>query len=762
MKLLLRFLVGLLLGGGLLFTYAQEGFEFISKEQAHAVLAQPKAPVDSQIVATLSLSMGWAQSKPDSGLFWVQQAEQLIKRQGQRSYRPHANYCHGIALYYDRSNRKPEAIPYFKTAGKQFEEAREYVGAINSYRALGKAYQILGQVDSTEACYLKALTLTRQHGQPQDRLTIYDLLIEFYHLAKGDIDQAREYADSLNEYLYLEVVKDPVARAFAHSRLGSLYQEISKLPLAIKHYAQAKELLAPLDRPVQKFTAFFNQGICYGKADFVDSALVNFLASLEIAEQIGYAKHYPLIKLELAGLYARAKNSALAEKYLQEALEAASPAEAVHYRQFVFTGMARAVEHSEEKMFDTFDSLATEQVSTLSEAYLLLYDFFRAAALFAFEDNFRAALAAFQEIEQTPAEVPRTFSKPYLWWMMGECHLALGRPEEALKMVDRFMDLPTEAKEKGGSLEDILSLRTHAYQRLGEVEKARESWEEYQAAVQKKMDTKFAIAVQIGETRYQTNKIKAERDLQAKERELAEQQAQQNLQIAGTTGGGLLLTSVLALFLYRSRQEQRRLVSLNENLLTELNHRTANNIQQVAYLLELQSKQVSQAEAKDSLQEGNQRVQTLSFLHKTLLGNKYAGEINLRDYLNELVHNLLNAYGFKPHEIDLHLNLADLDLSVDKGMPVGLIVNEWVTNAIKYALRGSSAPYLAVSLQLLDAHTAELVVADHGPGLPPELDLKTTDSYGLGLVYKMAEQLWGKVSVEQHGGTRWRFVFRHR
>ena len=740
---------------------------WMSKARAHEWLAQRDAPVDSVIGAMLSLAEIWSQSKPDSALYWVQEAEQYIEQHDLPSYRAWTDFQHGNALFFSPHHPKADAIPWFQKAAHRFWEQENFLRVSYAYRRLGKTYMFQSQPDSAEAYYMKALHVVRAHRASilsfsEQALDLSLLMVELYQ-TQGQLDQAVAYADSVEKYL--EAAKTPKHRILAHLPLAGLYQLRDEVPLALAQLALARELLDSVDNePLLVIAVLSRQSTCYSVADFIDSAISCGLKGLAVAEDIQSPRYISRLKLELAGLYSLARNRALARSYREEAIAMLdSSMSAIDYVQFLALGMAQAIEQSDEELYVAFDSLAQGKEEMGGAALELVFDFFRACAKFMFAQDHAAALAAFRDVEQSPASIPRIFSEDQLWYMMGTCHLWLKQPAEALKMADRITAQP-EKQLTDGDLENVSFLRMQAWQQLGDMEQAQQAAEQYQTVLEKKMETKFAVAIQMAETRYRTDKIKAERDLQTRERQLAEQSARQNLQLAGLAGGGLIVVGLLSAFLFRSRERQRKLTAevaqqrdRNEVLLRELNHRVKNNLQQISGLLMLQGRQAPQQETKDALKVSRQRMETMSMLHTMLYQGEDVGEINLRDYLSQLTHQLLGAYGYPASRIELDLSLADLSVNVDHGISLGLIANEWITNALKYAL--PHAPYLRVSLQLRDAHTAELIVADRGPGLPAGFDPMAATSYGLQLVQTMSEQMYGEVLVYREGGTQWRLRF---
>jgi PAS domain S-box-containing protein len=207
-------------------------------------------------------------------------------------------------------------------------------------------------------------------------------------------------------------------------------------------------------------------------------------------------------------------------------------------------------------------------------------------------------------------------------------------------------------------------------------------------------------------------------------------------------------------------EEQIR-ASLHEKemLLKEVHHRVKNNLQVISSLLALQAKQVrDNPEAEAALRESQQRVRSMALIHEKLYQSQNLAQINLADYVRHLATSMVRFYqgGVR---VDLRLDLEAVALGVDQAVPCGLILNELITNALKYAWPGGGRGCLWVDLHAGPGARVELRVADDGPGLPAGLDIDRTSSLGLQLVVSLAAQLQGTVSVGRARGAEFRVVF---
>jgi len=202
--------------------------------------------------------------------------------------------------------------------------------------------------------------------------------------------------------------------------------------------------------------------------------------------------------------------------------------------------------------------------------------------------------------------------------------------------------------------------------------------------------------------------------------------------------------------------------SLHEKdvLLREIHHRVKNNLQVVSSLFSLQAEKSNDQRVRQALQESRQRIRAMAMIHETLYSGKSLSAIELPVYLQNIVNHLREVFSGQAG-IRIVVDAADIHLNVDQAVACGLIINELLTNSLKYAFPEVSEGLVKVTVHLSDSGDLELVVSDNGVGLPPEMDVSRISSLGLQLVKGLVEhQLAGRWEVSVNEGTtftiRWR------
>ncbi|MEH2219746.1 MAG: PAS domain S-box protein [Nostoc sp.] len=203
----------------------------------------------------------------------------------------------------------------------------------------------------------------------------------------------------------------------------------------------------------------------------------------------------------------------------------------------------------------------------------------------------------------------------------------------------------------------------------------------------------------------------------------------------------------------------RHALAEKEVLLKEVHHRVKNNLQIVSSLLQLQSQTLKDPEVIKVLRESQNRIESISLIHKNLYTSANIGQIDVGDYIHNLAASLLISYQIWPGKIVLETDIDSVSLNVDQAIACGLVINELISNALKHAFPNQQAGKISIALRNI-GNNIEMTIRDNGIGLPDNLDWTNTDSLGLSLVYDLVtEQLEGDITLERNRGTVFKIQF---
>ena len=210
----------------------------------------------------------------------------------------------------------------------------------------------------------------------------------------------------------------------------------------------------------------------------------------------------------------------------------------------------------------------------------------------------------------------------------------------------------------------------------------------------------------------------------------------------------------------RKQAEMRLKTSLfeKETLLREINHRVKNNLAMVCGLLALQARTVTDDAALAALRESQNRVGVMANIHAMLCQSSDLAGVDFGAFVKDLVSQLRQSYAVPGSPLELSIDVGAIRMPVDAAIPCGLILNELVSNAFKYAFPGGRGGEIRI-IVTREEDRIILAVRDNGIGLPAQADLASLTSLGLQLVHMLAEQLGGTVNVHTGGGTLWTIAF---
>jgi PAS domain S-box-containing protein len=225
--------------------------------------------------------------------------------------------------------------------------------------------------------------------------------------------------------------------------------------------------------------------------------------------------------------------------------------------------------------------------------------------------------------------------------------------------------------------------------------------------------------------------------------------------------GQTMLTVILRDVTERTLADEKIRTSLREKeaLLKEIHHRVKNNLQVVSSLLGLQSRVISDPTQRTMFEESQNRVYSMALLHESLYQSDNLSQIDFPEYIGQLADYLFKSYGVTPDRIQLRTDFDQVALHMDAAVPCGLIINELLSNSLKYAFPGSRCGEIRIGLHEVENSEIRLIIADDGVGLTGGVDWTTTRSLGLRLVRSLAQQLGATIEITSEMGMEVQLTF---
>ncbi|NND52712.1 MAG: sensor histidine kinase, partial [Flavobacteriaceae bacterium] len=186
-----------------------------------------------------------------------------------------------------------------------------------------------------------------------------------------------------------------------------------------------------------------------------------------------------------------------------------------------------------------------------------------------------------------------------------------------------------------------------------------------------------------------------------------------------------------------------------QTLIKEIHHRVKNNMQMIASLLTMEEGEYDDPKIIAALEQSKSRIQSMSLVHEKLYGSQSLQDVDLQEYIQQLINFVEDTIGNKTINPDKHLNIPDgLTYDADTVASLGLMINELITNSYKYAFKPNKDNHLYIDIEKKGDHYT-LIYSDNGSGLPDDFDLENSTSLGIQLIYILTDQLNGNVTYSK-------------
>jgi len=331
-----------------------------------------------------------------------------------------------------------------------------------------------------------------------------------------------------------------------------------------------------------------------------------------------------------------------------------------------------------------------------------------------------------------------------------------GQYQVGIHKVKAAMEL-AESNHLKEQMRDFSEMLVDFYQSMGDYERAFYYQQQYQVYQDSLVNKENIQKTEQLKSQYEIDKRESEISFLSKTNEAGKK-------ISYALAGGVGLFVVLSALLYhhnRQKQKanaqlvvQKQIVKNREEekglLLRELNHRVKNNLQMVSSLMNLQLHKLKDHPSAEMIRSGKFRVEAMSMIHQKLYSQDHTTQIAFKEYIEELTQNLVYSYN---QGVRLVLKVVPVQLSIDLAIPLALIINELVTNALKYAFDSAAEVDPIVELSLYsDNQELYLKVNDNGAGMNEKENI---DAFGLQLVHSLVDQIDGEISMTNEKGVFW-------
>lgn len=341
---------------------------------------------------------------------------------------------------------------------------------------------------------------------------------------------------------------------------------------------------------------------------------------------------------------------------------------------------------------------------------------------------------------------------------MGGVLLDMGKYREAIPFASeilKYKDIHNSLSQEQ-SAHRILAL---CYEKLGQQQLALDHYKNYKSVSDSIYSKDKINALADSEAKFKKNDLDREIDLLNKEKELTELKLSEQKMIIGSAIIGLIFLTLISLIitkLYQNIKNKNKIISSalkdKDILLREIHHRVKNNLQVISSLLSLQSRQINDIHVQQAINEGRNRVRSMALIHQNLYQNENLTGVHVHEYLQKLISELFSTYNTNQNNVSLVLDVDDLNLDVDTMIPLGLVINELVSNCLKHAFVGKEKGTISVSLKESKSRLV-LKVSDDGVGMQSD-NMDASKSFGNRLIKAFSQKLKADLSYNTNHGTQ--------
>jgi two-component sensor histidine kinase len=346
-----------------------------------------------------------------------------------------------------------------------------------------------------------------------------------------------------------------------------------------------------------------------------------------------------------------------------------------------------------------------------------------------------------------------------------------GKSEEALEYMEQVIDISEEIGAKK-ELRDAYNEISEIYTLKGDFQKALMFKDRYAEL----KDTLFSqqtkeIATNL-EAKFESENKSKEIEILKRENQIQDLQLGRNRILIISFTIGLVLALISVVIYARTNRERKKALELlqrqNENikkqkeekevLLKEIHHRVKNNLQVINSLIRLQCAYTDDQEALDLFDECQNRIISMALIHEKMYEAHDLSNINIQEYITELAQNLLRSYRLN-QRIELDIDVELKTLTLDTLIPMGLLLNEMISNSLKHAFKEREEGQITVRMKRDEKGMFELLVGDNGVGLPEDFNFNSAHTLGMELIVTLTSQLEGSIEHLPQEGSYFKVVF---
>ena len=552
------------------------------------------------------------------------------------------------------------------------------------------------------------------------------------------------------------------AKMLAYYYFGSNYKNQGKYPLSLDYFQRYHDYYSSMNDTIQLANVLYQLGVVYRYMGDYPKAFECFNECIEFDEILGRMSSMATTVSVRAGLF-RSLNQldrALSDQLLSLEIFRSENDRSGEGGALMNIGNVYGDMRENEKALIYYDSSEVIARELNDEYYIaFLYEnkanvFTNIGAIEEAMDNYQKSLVLCQKLQRTENIVKLQNKIAILHNLDNHPETALQLATEALKGAEENQILPEKRQ--------ALKIISDSHKQLGNYEEALNSFALFSDVKDSLLNKDITEQLAHMDARFETSKKEGEIERLSMEQELSSiKLSQQRFALLMS----IIIVFTLIILLYNNQKKSKKIsdqadiikksLAEKELLLKEIHHRVKNNLQVISSLLKLQSERVVDKRAQEALDEGRNRVRSMAIIHQNLYQKDNLSGIGMQNYLDQLIDELQDSYQIQDDRIQIKMDVQDIYLDVDSAVPIGLIINELISNCMKHAFPNKKNGQIEIQLKKTE-EGLYLKVSDNGVGYNPA-NVKST-SFGQELIVAFAERLRSKYTIDGTNGTTATFL----
>jgi len=632
----------------------------------------------------------------------------------------------------------------------------------NAYLNLGDYNYYISNYDSSIIYYQKAVTIYIKLNDSENIASAYSNIGAVYY-SKSEFKEAiKNFKKAAN---YQKITNNKEEVAIIYNNIATVYYQINNNTKAIEYYKKSLALKKDKNESKSIAKGLNNIANVYGEIGDYDKSIQYYYDAIRYCDKSNDKPLKATTLNNIAGVYKDWKQYDKALELYNEALNIKIELKDLDGKANVLNNIGLIKKLKEDYKDAELKFLAAKEIfEQIGNKDRLAIVCANLGALKEHEENYSDAIVLYAKSLEISKEIERPYSIALGNLNLSRVYLTLGKLDLAEQFMNECLVYFEEYNLNSIELE-IYQLLSELYQKKGVYKTSLRYYKKYSTIKDSLFSAEKHKKLNEINTQYETEKKNKEIELlyvesKKQELEIKSKNQERNFWL-GISIFSILIGAISIYFFVIKKKLSERLEHKNkiiektlgekDVLMREIHHRVKNNLQIISSLLNMQSRYLSDDKSKAIVADSQNRIKSMSLIHQKLYQEDNLTGIDTKTYFTELIDGLCLSYGLDNEKLNFKIDIERLFLDVDTLIPLGLMLNEILTNAFKYGVDKEHGEFTFI-FSKEDENLLRIFVKDNGDGIPDGFELKKSKSYGMKLIQSLSKKLKTDVSFNNNNG----------